>query len=932
MRKYYQGLILISFFFVFSSTFGQTTIKGKVEDEGTKEPLVGVNIVIKGKLAGTITDVKGEFELHSESAPPFVLVFSYVGYESQEVEVNNQSEINVGLKEQVILGQEVVISASRVEENILKSPVTVEKLGIMDIRSNAAADFYDKIGELKGVDLNKQSFTFKVPNTRGFNGNTNYRVNQIVDGIDNAPPGLSFAAGNIFGLSQLDVESVELLVGASSALYGPGGLNGTILMTSKNPFEYQGLSAYVQTGVNNVAAPDLDWPTPMGNANIRFAKAWNNKFAVKFVTSYIQAHDWEGSDYRDRNDLNNPGLNRKTNAAYDGVNVYGDEAIVPVNLKDVAPSVGANIADSQGLTPGTPEYDAVVQNIVDLFPDQVVTRTGYDEKDLVDYNTRNFRFQSSLHYRINDNLEASLSGGYGNGTAVYTAQNRFSLRDFKIVQGKLELKSKNFFVRTWAVKEYSGETFDAGATAQLINEAWKPSQDWYTDFIGTFTANYLFGNPLENSLNFARNVADNRNNQGTILDPSKPARPLPGSPEFQTLFDDITSKTVDQGGSKIIDKTSMVNFEFMYDFKDKIQFADILVGGSERIYRIYSEGTIFFDKPGEPIIQNQMGAYGQISKELINHKLKFTGSVRYDKNEKFDGRITPRGSFVYSFGKDGQNNFRGSVQTAFRFASVSDQWVDLNVGPFKVVGGLPEVQQKYGFDTNPVYPLEGSNTLDSQPDLSNGPYKIPKFSPERVIAYEIGYKGLFLDGKILMDAYGYYNKFNGFQATQNLVMDPGTPNEKRFQTFITTDDPVSSYGWALGIDYKLNRGYFLRGNIASNKLEHLGNRPVGFESRFNSPPYRTNISFSNMEVYRNMGFSVNWRWQNKFLWESTFGVGEVPAYQTFDAMVSFKLQNLHSILKVGGSNLLNKYYTTGFGNPAIGALYYISVTFDELMN
>ena len=93
-----------------------------------------------------------------------------------------------------------------------------------------------------------QSLSMRFPNTRGFNGNTNYRLNQLVDGVNNSP-GLSFSPGNIFGVTQLDLESLSSLVGASSALYGPGGMNGTLIMTSKNPFDYQGLSISIQGGM-----------------------------------------------------------------------------------------------------------------------------------------------------------------------------------------------------------------------------------------------------------------------------------------------------------------------------------------------------------------------------------------------------------------------------------------------------------------------------------------------------------------------------------------------------------------------------------------------------------------------------------------------------------------------------------------------------------
>jgi len=262
-------------------------IKGKITDSKSGESMIGVHIAVKDNVYGAVTGNDGRFVLKTKIKPPFVIHISYVGYEPKEVDVKDEKTfLDIKIKEQYLLGQEIVVSSSRIEESILRTSVSIEKMNLRDLKMVPTANFYDGLYQLKGVDMNVHGLTFRLPNTRGFNDYTNYRLNQIVDGVENISPGLSFAAGNIFGVSQIDIESVEMVVGASSALYGPGGMNGTLVMKSKDPFQYQGLSVSVQSGVMNVASESLDSPTPMYDVNLRYAKAFNNRVAIKITGSY----------------------------------------------------------------------------------------------------------------------------------------------------------------------------------------------------------------------------------------------------------------------------------------------------------------------------------------------------------------------------------------------------------------------------------------------------------------------------------------------------------------------------------------------------------------------------------------------------------------------------------------------------------------------
>ncbi|MCK5704758.1 MAG: TonB-dependent receptor, partial [Cyclobacteriaceae bacterium] len=213
----------------------------------------------------------------------------------------------------------------------------------------------------------------------------------------------------------------------------------------------------------------------------------------------------------------------------------------------------------------------------------------------------------------------------------------------------------------------------------------------------------------------------------------------------------------------------------------------------------------------------------------------------------------------------------------------------------------------------------------------DGPFVIPTFGPEKVTALELGYKGLSFHKMLFVDAYFYRNEYTGFLANQLLAQNPFTPEEKRYQTVISTNDLVSSYGWALGADLNLMKGYYLKGNIAYNKLEE-GADQDGRQTRFNTPDYRFNVGFGNRQIVKNIGLHFNYRWQNEFLWESNFGVAQMPAFGTLDANLAIKIPKIKSIVKIGGSNILNKYYTTSYGSAQIGGLYYISLNFDEFLN
>ncbi len=930
----------------------QSTISGTVKDKTSGNPLPGVSVSVKGTTQGAVSSNSGSFQVKTTHAFPLTLVFSYVGYKTEERTVSSAADINLEMSSTEILGLEVVVAASRVQESILKSPVSIEKLDSRAIRNSPAPTFYDALANLKGVEMSTQSLTFKSVNTRGFNANGNTRVLQLTDGMDNQAPGLNFSVGNIVGISELDMDNVELIPGAASALYGPNALNGIVLLNSKNPFQYQGLSANVKSGIMNDGGR-TSATTGYYDVAVRYAKAFNNKFAFKLNFGYIKADDWQAHDRRDQSLANGHTLadgTRANNEGYNGVNVYGDElaqnitsamnqqAAVPTSaLSQTLAGVAAQLGNT--VTPGQ-----ILAAAMPGLTNGYVTRTGYDESAVADYNTKNMKFNAAFHYKIHDNLEALIQGSYGSGTTVYTGADRYAIKNFKMGQYKAELRGSNFYVRLYTTQERSGDSYAIGTLASGINEAWKTSQVWYQQYFGTYTTQAVtgfaqaYGAALAGGSTPAQALAAGQtavnNNRGTFATNARniadQGRFMPGSPEFNAAADKVKSKPIPGDatgvGAKFMDKTNLYQGEFMYNFKDLVKFAEILVGGNYRVYELNSEKTLFaVDDNGNEFRVKEYGGYVQAMKNILNEHVKLTGSLRYDKNQNFKGQFSPRLSAVYTFLET--HNIRLSYQTGFRIPTNQDQYIDLLTPQARLIGGLPFLRERYHLNTGPLY------TLESVQAGHPTQYTFRDFEPEKIRAWEVGYKGLFAQ-KVLVDAYVYTNNFKNFNGPQILVQ-PTATGQNIFSVPVSLDKDIHSWGWALGIDYSLPQNFAVGGNISYNELttKDLGS----FLPMYNTPKVRYNLYVGNRNIAKsNIGFNVTWRWQDQFVWQSTFvsnavnvaNQGVIPAYGTLDAQASKFFPKAKTTVKLGGANILNRSYVQSWGNPTVGSQWYVSLGYN----
>ena len=928
-----RTLLLLLGFISGTFAFAQTTVQGKVVDQNG-QPVANANIVVVGQSEGAVADFDGNFAFSASQTPPFSIRISSIGYTTATVSFGG-SAVTVVLNEASTALDEIVISASRTPERIFESPVSVERFGIAQIQNATSESFYGSLQNLKGVDINTNSLTFQSINTRGFATFANTRFLQLVDGMDNTAPGLNFVLGNLVGMSELDVQSVEILPGASSALYGAGAFNGILFMTSKDPFETEGISVYGKTGYT---VQDAAGTNEYSDFGVRVAKRFSDKLAVKANFTFMQGEDWHANDRTDISEgalgynwsspLNNPG--------YDGLNVYGDEVSTRLNFDFFA---------------GTP---------AGTFGSAVVARTGYDEADVADYGAQSVKRDVAVHYRpFGDDLEVVYNYRRGTGTTIYQGANRYAVSGFAMTQQKLEIKNDNFFIRGYITAEDSGDAYDTRFAAININRQWSPDQKWFEDYVRGYLLSRQIGKNDQDAHRAARQVADYPANfAGTLGITSATGFPhinrfQPGSAEFNNAFAQVKQDGDFNTGARFIDNTKFRHINGNYNFAHLINdWADLQVGGSYRQYELNSNGTIFTDIDG-PITYSEYGAYTQLQKTFADERAKFTASARYDKNEFLDGFVSPRVSLGYTLGAQRNHNIRVSAQTGFRNPTTQDFFIGLDVGNAILVGGaaanldrdvrtFPVSAQAQALGLPATSTIVGRAAYENSFSLSSVQAGAPvakttrQVQAEQIDVVEAGYRGKV--GRFVIDISAYYNSYTNFNAAELKVVPLyGTAGDnqlsllalqngdfKVYQAYTNTDVPVKSYGFVAGVDTKV-AGFDVGVNYTYTALDFNRLNFPDFQVGLNTPQDRFKASLGHTELFKNFGFNLNYRYSGSYLWEASFANGEVPAFDVLDAAMTYKLPKYDTVLKLGGSNVAGGDYITAIGTGMIGSIYYAAI-------
>lgn len=935
----------------------QYTLKGKVTDSGTGEPLFSASVGLKGTNNMVLTEDDGSFALKVDGLPPYTLVIAMIGYGRQEVVVQSlDQELKFKLTTEQVVLKETKVRAKRLSEKTKQAALTVESMDLIAIREAASGDFYESLGNLKGVDMTAASFGFKVINTRGFNSTSPVRSLQLIDGVDNQSPGLNFSLGNFLGASDLDVMKVDVIAGASSAFYGPGAFNGVINMTTKSPWLFPGHAVTFKMGERGLK-----------DMALRFAEVYKNKdgranWAFKVNLSGMMADDWEATSreatVNSPTGITNPGR-------YDAVNVYGDESTTVNN--DASRDSLENINH-----PGLGTW----------------LRRGYKEEDLVDYSTRNLKIGAAVHHRFTDSLELVLASNYSTGSTVYQGDNRYRLKNVQFWQQRLELRNEGkWFLRGYLTSEDAGDTYDIFTTGVRLQEATGEStSDWNLRYQSLYR-NWIVSGILNNSADFIdldeapgagfTNLADYTVYLDSFVAANQPlfadyhqmvldsvnslnagfVVPFfePGTARYDSAFASITGKRFTEGGSLFFDRSKLAHV--MGEYKFKPSFAEITIGGNHRWYMPNSAGTIFRDTGDVVITNREFGAFVGLDKKLFDDKLRSTITVRVDKNQNFDALVSPAASLVYTPNAD--HVWRISASRAVRNPTLADQYLYYNVGRAILLGNI-DGQFEEGNDS--LFTVESFNEYRTSPTLIEGFNKLDFFHveairPEKVFTLEGGFRGTF-GRRVYIDVGAYhswYTDFIGYVIGLNGQFDGNTGFPLYIQAYrvaANAQEQVTTLGVNAGLNYYRDRHVWTF-NYSWNKLSSGDNDPI--IPAFNTPEHKFNIGLTAHDIRITdgervkFGWGLNYRFIQGFTFEgSPQFTGDLPTYDMLDLQMNLTWPQAHTMLKVGASNLIgvvplfdpdvpgderlerawDNEVLMVFGGPRVGRLGYVQLIYE----
>ncbi len=478
--------LLLLLFSIFAVAAFARTVTGTVTQESDDEPLIGVTVSVKGTSTVAATDIDGKYSIEV-SGDNAVLNFNYVGMSAQSVPVGGRSVIDVKMKENSTVLNEVVVTAMGQVQEKKKLNFAVQALNSDEVTAGQASNFVSTLqGKVAGVQV---SMAGGSPNSaqqivvRAISSINNAQSNEPLFVIDGMP--VRGGASSIGDINPNDIQSMSVLKGAAaSALYGPEGANGVIMITTKSGKE--GTVTVTASGgweISNVARMPKLQSTYLAGSNGFYSSnsvgGWGPRFRDGVDTYYDNADGFLGTGFMQKYDISVSGGNEKF-SAYGSVNYMDNQGVVPNDYKK---RMGVFVKGE--FNPSKTVKILMSTNYIDSksrgFGNQMSTIYGWAiNKDMSDYKLTNGLPNWSNRYDdweslTNDQrLSATLSPYYSRYMDSSETQSQRT-----IINGSIQ----------WTpIKDL---TFTAKVSYDKSNSTYEsysvPRYDESTDFIGTLT-------------------------------------------------------------------------------------------------------------------------------------------------------------------------------------------------------------------------------------------------------------------------------------------------------------------------------------------------------------------------------------------------------------------------------------------------------------
>jgi len=400
----------MGFMLVSSAAIAQTTIRGNVTDDAG-ESLIGTNVLIKGSSSdGDITDENGNYSITTSEAFPFTLVFSYTGFTAQEVEVTSDAPLNVTLVEG-ILSDEIVISASRRAEKVQDAPASISVISARKLQSTAnSTDAARNLVNVVGVQIQQQSANRINISMRGGSGLFGTGAFPILDYRSLIGAGIGTFQSDQAGISNIDLQRIEVVRGAGSALYGPNVTQGVIHFITKNPIDFPGTTVELMGGELNTFG-----------VGARHATKVSDKFGFKINAQYRRGNEFTL-------DPNDPG---------DALQ------IAKFSNQVLSPAISNGIVDPTGAP------TVLVDNLDE----------DGDGNPMTD-EWNNAAINATLEFRPKDNLSIVTSGGFNTASSVFYNEQGEGLAQANEVWGQARVQAGGLFGQVFVVSNDGGSGGD----------------------------------------------------------------------------------------------------------------------------------------------------------------------------------------------------------------------------------------------------------------------------------------------------------------------------------------------------------------------------------------------------------------------------------------------------------------------------------------